>query len=202
MQAATTLKTVAEGSMKPRKRISGNYCAKLKPRKEIAMIDFNDAEPQMDFSLIPANTIAKARLALRAANDFSDSFLTRSKNGDSTFLNCEFTILEGPYAKRKIFDKIGISGSDQWINMGKARIRAILESAKNINPKDMSETAMSARKINSFEELNGLEVAIRVGIESDRSGVYQDKNKVASIITPDHLAYKEYTSGQDIPWSM
>ncbi|MDR0942242.1 MAG: hypothetical protein LBM19_01325, partial [Holosporales bacterium] len=129
-------------------------------------------------------------------------FITRSKNGDSAYLNCEFIILEGQYAKRKVFDKIGISGSDVWVNMGKARIRAILESAKNVNPKDMSEAAMNARKINSFEELNNLDVVIKIGIESDRSGVYQDKNRVVSVITPEHLAYKEYMTSQDIPWSL
>jgi hypothetical protein len=110
--------------------------------------------------------------------------------------------MEGQYAKRKVFDKIGISGSDQWVNMGKSRIRAILESAKNINPKDMSEAAMSSRKINSFDELDGLEMLIKIGIEHDRNGVYQDKNKIASIITPDHLAYKEYMQNSDIPWGV
>jgi hypothetical protein len=164
------------------------------------MIDFNDAEPQMEFTLIPANTIAKARLTIKPSNDFSDPFLTRSKDGNSAYLNCEFVIMEGQYVRRKIFDKIGISGSDAWINMGKARIRAILESAKNINPNDMSETAMAARKINSFEELEGLEMIIKIGIESNRGGVYPDKNRVLSIITPDHAMYKEYMSGSDVPW--
>ncbi|MDR0631797.1 MAG: hypothetical protein LBF54_00935 [Holosporaceae bacterium] len=84
--------------------------------------------------------------------------------------------------------------------MGKARIRAIIESAKNINPKDMSETAMAARKINSFGELEGLEMIIKIGIESDRSGVYQDKNKIATIITPDHKFYQEYANANDVPW--
>jgi hypothetical protein len=163
-------------------------------------MNFNDAEPQMEFGLIPANTIAKARLILKPGADFSDPFLTRSKNGDSTYLSCEFVILEGQYARRKVFDKIGISGGDDWINMGKSRIRAILESAKNVSPKDMSEAAMAARNINSFEELNGLEVAIKIGIESDRNGVYQDKNKVSSIITPDHKMYQTYMSFADIPW--
>jgi hypothetical protein len=173
----------------------------------MTVMDLNSAKPQTEFGLIPNNTIAKARLTIKAGNDFSaspicdsDPFLTRSKNRESTFLNCEFTIMEGQYAKRKVFDKIGISGSDQWVNMGKSRIRAILESAKNINPKDMSETAMSARKINSFDELDGLEMLIKIGIEHDRNGVYQDKNKVTSIITPDQAMYKEYMSGQDIPW--
>jgi hypothetical protein len=166
----------------------------------MTVMDLNSAEAQTESGLIPNNTIAKARLTIKAGNDFSDPFLTRSKNGDSVFLNCEFTIMEGQYARRKIFDKIGINGSDQWINMGKSRIRAILESAKNINPKDMSETAMSARKINSFDELNGLEMIIKIGIEHDRSGVYQDKNKVASIITPDSQLYQTYTAAADIPW--
>jgi hypothetical protein len=163
-------------------------------------MNFNDAEAQTEFTIIPANTIAKARLTIKPGNDFSDSFLTRSKDGNSTYLNCEFVIMEGPFVRRKIFDKIGISGSDQWINMGKARIRAILESAKNINPKDMSEAAMTARKIDSFDELDGLEMIIKIGIESDRSGMYPDKNKIASIVTPDHKFYQDYASSADIPW--
>jgi hypothetical protein len=166
----------------------------------MAIMDLNSAEAQTEFGLIPNNTIAKARLTIKPGNDFSDPFLTRSKNGESTFLNCEFTIMEGQYVRRKIFDKIGINGSDQWINMGKSRIRAILESAKNINPKDMSETAMTARKINSFDELDGLEMLIKIGIESDRNGAYPDKNRIMSIITPEHAMYKQYMTDQDIPW--
>jgi hypothetical protein len=166
------------------------------------MIDFNDAKQQSEFGLIPANTIAKVRLVLKPGNDFSDPFLTRSKNGDSAYLDCEFIILEGQFARRKIFDKIGISGVDNWVNMGKARIRAILESAKNINPKDISEAAVTARKISSFEDLDGLEVIIRIGIKSDKSGSYPDKNRVLSIITPDNELYQVYASPADIPWSI
>ena len=166
------------------------------------MIDFNYAESQNSFDLIPANTIAKARLVLKAGNDPSDHFITRSRGGNTAYLNCEFIILEGKYAKRKIFDKIGLEGSDRWTNMGKARIRAILESAKGINPKDVSEIAVAARKINSFDELNNLDVVIKVGVEHDKNGQYQDKNRVIAIITPDNFAYSEFTHGQDIPWSM
>ena len=86
--------------------------------------------------------------------------------------------------------------------MGKARIRAILESAKGINPKDMSEIAVAARQINSFDELNNLDVVIKIGIEHDKSGQYQDKNRVIAIITPEHFAYAEFINGQDVPWSL
>ena len=163
---------------------------------------FNNAEPQNSFDLIPANTIAKARLVLKAGNDQNDPFITRSKNGDTAYLNCEFIILEGQYAKRKVFDKIGIEGTDRWVNMGKSRIRAILESAKNVQPKDMSEIAVSARQINSFAELNNLDVVIKIGIEHDQSGQYQDKNRVMAIITPDHFAYTEFMNATEIPWSI
>ena len=166
------------------------------------MMNFNDAGLQSSYDLIPANTIAKARLVIKAGNDSHDPLITHGKNRDTSYLNCEFIILEGQYAKRKVFDKIGLEGSDKWVNMGKARIRAILESAKGINPRDMSEMAMAARQINSFDELNGLDCVIKIGIERDKQGQYQDKNRVVSIITPEHISYSEYMNGQDIPWSM
>lgn len=167
------------------------------------MIDFNSAETQNNFDLIPANTIAKARLILKVGNDPNDPFITHGKTGNTAYLNCEWIILEGKYAKRKIFDKIGLEGTDRWVNMGKARIRAILESAKGINPKDVSEIAVAARKINSFSELNNLDVVIKIGIEHDKNGQYQDRNRVIAIITQEHFSYGEYMNGSnDIPWSM
>lgn len=158
------------------------------------MIDFNNAEQQKEFGLIPENTFAKAKLVVKQGDHPTDSCITRSKNSDSAYLNCEFVILEGRYAKRKIFHKIGVQGSDKWINSGKAMIRAILESAKNINSKDMSTSAIEARKINSFGELNGLDVVIKIGIETDKTGIYSDKNRIVAVITPDHSAYREYMS--------
>ena len=162
------------------------------------MFDFNNAETQNSFDSIPANTLAKARLVLKPGNDINNPFITRSRNGEAAYLNCEFIILEGKYAKRKVFDKIGIEGTDKWVSMGKARIRAILESAKGVNPKDISEIAVAARKINSFEELHGLDVVIKIGIEHDSTGQYQDKNRVIAIITPEHISYSAFMNGQDI----
>ena len=166
------------------------------------MIDFNDAGAQSNYELIPANTLAKARFVIKGGNDPIDNCITHSKNGDTSYLDCEFIILEGKYAKRKIFDKIGLSGNDNWVIMGRARIRAILESAKGINPKDISEIAQKARTIESFADLNNLDVVIKIGIEHDKNGVYPDKNRVLAIITPEHISYSEFMIGQDIPWSL
>jgi hypothetical protein len=64
----------------------------------------------------------------------------------------------------------------------------------------MSEAARLARNIESYFDLDGLEPLIKIGIETDRGGVYQDKNKVLSIITPDNKAYKSHTSAFDMPF--
>ena len=85
------------------------------------MMNFNTAESQNSYELIPANTIAKACLVLKGGNDPTNQWVTIGKNAESSYLNCEFIILEGLYAKRKIFDKIGIGGSDIWVNIANSR---------------------------------------------------------------------------------
>ncbi len=67
--------------------------------------------------------------------------------------------------------------------MGRAMIRSILESARNIHPHDNSEKAVLARKLNSIADLNGLEFRAKVGIEADR---YGEKNKIATVITSEN----------------
>ena len=163
------------------------------------MMDFNNVDFQSAFNLIPNNEIAKARLVLRGAP--VNSCITLGRNEGTAYLNCEFVILEGKYAKRKVFDKIGIEGNEKWVNAGKARIKAILESANGISPRDTSEKAVKARQIESYLDLNGLDIVIKIGIEHDSTGIYQDRNRVAAIITPDHAQYEQYMNGADnIPW--
>jgi len=70
--------------------------------------DFNDAELQQEYSLIPVNTFAKARLVIKPGNHFTDPLLTESKYSDSSYLSVEFIILEGQYAKKKGLRPLGI----------------------------------------------------------------------------------------------
>jgi hypothetical protein len=79
--------------------------------------------------------------------------------------------MEGPYVNRRVFDKLGVSGSEAFVNMGRSRMRAILESARGISSKDTSPEAIEARKIKSFGELNDLEATIKIGIKPDKTGV-------------------------------
>ena len=72
--------------------------------------DFNDAQ---NTSVIPKGVIAKGRLTIRPgghddpAQGWTGGYATRGDSG-AVYLNTEFTVLEGPYARRKIFTLIGL----------------------------------------------------------------------------------------------
>lgn len=155
------------------------------------MFDFNDVK---EATLIPVNTVAKARLTLKPGNSPDDPYLKVSKNG-GTYLDCEFTITEGEYVKRKIFHKIGISGNDTWVEMSKRFIKNLLESANGLSRYDKSPDSEKFRKLASWGDLDGLEVLIKIGIEEGNE--FPDKNKVLGIITAENPLYKQMMG---IPW--
>lgn len=148
------------------------------------LTDFNNAKLQS--SLIPKGTIVKVKMAIKPGG--YENWFTKSYTTGSIYLNAEFTITEGPYAKRKIFQIIGVKSGkaegkeDIWGESGRSMLRSILESARNIHSNDTSEKAVIARKINSIADFNGVEFTAKVGIEADR---YGEKNKIATVITPE-----------------
>ncbi|MGL9779240.1 MAG: hypothetical protein ACR5K5_03160 [Wolbachia sp.] len=148
------------------------------------LTDFNTAKSQSN--LIPKGTAVKVKMAIKPGG-YEDWF-TRSLSTGSIYLNAEFTVTEGPYAKRKIYQVIGIKSGkasvekeDVWGESGRSMLRSILESARNIHPHDTSEKAVIARKINSIADFNGLEFTAKVGIEADSR--YGDRNRIAAAIT-------------------
>src|SRR4051794_24503215 len=87
--------------------------------------DFNDAKSVSN--LIPKGTLAKVRLTIRRGtyNDPSQGwdggYATRGTS-DAVYLDGEFTVLDGPFARRKVFALIGLyspKGPD-WGNSGRA----------------------------------------------------------------------------------
>ncbi len=155
------------------------------------MFDFNNIS---EVKLIPANTVAKARLTLKPGNSPDDLYLKVSRNG-GTYLDCEFTILEGAYAKRKVFHKIGISGNQTWVEISQRFIKNLLESANGLSRYEKSPESEKFRKLSGWSDLDGLDVLIKIGIES--GGEFADKNKVIAVITAENPLYKQL---MEIPW--
>jgi len=154
--------------------------------------DFNDA--QSNTNLIPKGTQAKVRLTIRpggfddASQGWTGGYATRGATG-AVYLNGEFTVTEGQYARRKVFTLIGLyspKGPD-WANMGRSLLRGILNSARGISDKDNSPEAQARRRIAGFHELDGIEFVARIDIGQDTNG--DDKNEIRAAVTPDHRDY-------------
>jgi hypothetical protein len=158
--------------------------------------DFNDAEAQQSgFDLIPKGVLAHVRMTIKPGGydnpeqGWTGGYATESFETGSVYLACEFIVLEGPYAKRKLWSNIGLQSrkGPTWGQMGRSFIRAALNSARNVHPQDNSPQAASARRIDSFSELDGLAFLVRVDIENDAKG--GDRNVVKLAIEPDHPDY-------------
>jgi hypothetical protein len=163
--------------------------------------NFNDAEEQMSYELIPHKTIAKVRLLIKKGNhvtdEFKDGWATLSKAGTSVYLACEFVVLSGQYENRKIWSNIGLCNmnsrlgteGDRYADIGRSMIKAILNSARGLHSKDKSPEAEKQRQIKSFADLDNLQVVAEITI-NDKGD--QPRNEIKTIITPDHARYNEF----------
>lgn len=169
--------------------------------------DFNSAEEQNDFDLIPKGTLVKVRMTIRPggyddpSQGWTGGYATRNDTTGSVYLNCEFVITEGKYARRKVWSLIGLyspKGPD-WANIGRSFIKGILNSTRGLHPKDNSDQALSARRIQGFAELDGVEFLARMDVGKDQNG--QAKNEIRIAVTPDHKEYAVHmgTAGQPAP---
>lgn len=157
--------------------------------------DFNGADDQESFDLIPAKTLAKVRMIIKpgehddATQGWLGGWATRNHTSSAIYLNYEFVVLEGKYARRKIWNFIGLHSEKgpNWANIGRAFIKAILNSARGVSDKDNSLTAQNARRINGLGDLDGIEFVARIDIEKNQNG--DDKNVIKLAITPDHKDY-------------
>jgi hypothetical protein len=161
-------------------------------------MDFNGADTQdAAFDLIPANTLVRVTLTIRPGGAGPEGWLTQSKTSTALYINTEAIIMEGPFARRRIYTRIGFrgknadSGNDTYGNRGRALIRGILESARGIRAEDQSDVARSARMIRSLGELSGLEFVTRISLERDKERPDEPgRNVIKAAIGPAHDDYE------------
>jgi hypothetical protein len=154
--------------------------------------DFNDA--QQNANLIPKGTVARVRLTIRPggfndpAQGWTGGYAKRGTTG-SVYLDAEYTVLEGQYARRKVWSMIGLYSAKgpEWGNMGRSLVRGILNSARGLSDKDNSPEAQNARRISGFADLDGIEFVARIDVGKDSNG--EDKNDIRQVVTRDHKEY-------------
>lgn len=160
--------------------------------------DFNIEETN-NYSIIPHGTLAKVKMALKPGgyNDESlnliGDYATKSESG-AIYLKAEFVVLEGKYARRKVWSLIGIHSpkGPEWSQMGRAFLKAVINSARGLSVKDISDQAAKARYIEKLSDLDGIEFVAKIEISTDGDG--NPRNEIKMAITPDHKQYKSIMS--------
>lgn len=162
--------------------------------------DFNDAEDQMNFDVIPKGEIVKVRMTIKPGGfdhpeqGWVGGFATRNEDTNSVYLNCEFVVMDGEYARRKCWSLIGLHSEKgpEWGNMGRSFIKNVLNSSRGIDPKDNSLSAQNARKITGIGDLHGIEFIAKIGMDKDKNG--EDKNIINTAIMRDNEKYSSLMS--------
>lgn len=177
-------------------------------------LNYNDYDSGSAFDLIPKGTLVKCVLEVKpgGANlpGVDDTgVLTQSKNGPAIMLVAEAHIMYGPYVNRRIFCNWTV-GSENGnpppepnlqtaTEISGRTLRGIVESARGIDPNDFSEAGKQARVLKTYNEFNGMEFAVEIGIHKDKSGYYDDKNELKKAIRLGHKDYQALMSGQYQP---
>ena len=168
-------------------------------------IDFNNVEPNSgssgEFELIPENTIARVTLQLEGGDievpEFGrgNFFKASQGGGRAKWMPVVFTITGGDYNGRKVWHRIFVDGdkmSERNVpvakEIGLRTMRSIIESARHISPDDTTPSAQQLRQLNSIEDLNGMELCIKIGIEKGTNG-YADRNRLIIPLTLNQTGY-------------
>lgn len=173
------------------------------------MYDFNDAEPQRGNLIDPC--FAKIVGVLRPGGvdgpaPSDRGLLKASKSSaDVLMLDWEFTVAEGRNARRKFWQTMVVAGgevddkgqSKGW-NITKSALRAMIDSALGLNPKDESDTARQRRVLQGFAQLSGITFVARIGVKKDKDNKYPDQNLLAHVVTPDEKEWQLVMSGQEV----
>ena len=175
--------------------------------------DLNDAQPQMApiGELIPDGTFAKVRLTIRpggvnGATPADAGLLKASQSSDARMLDCEFTVVDGPHARRKFWQSFTVAGgkldekgqSIGW-KISKSTFRAIVDSALGLDPRDESPAAKAKRVLPGLRHLEGIVFAARIMVEPASNPQYRDQNRIANVVLPDELQHAAIMRGETVP---
>jgi len=174
-------------------------------------LDFNDAEPQRSSDLIPDGSFAKVGMTIRKGGIDGDGEIDRgllkaSQSSDAVMLDCEFTVLEGPHARRKFWQTFVVRGGkvdEQGVSIGwkisKGTFRAMMESAQGLDPNDMSEGAKQKRMLRGLADLHGIAFVAKIKIEPSTNPGYGDSNRLERVVVPNEPEWKKVMAGEAVP---
>ena len=128
------------------------------------MFDYSEAHQQREIDLIPDNTTATLQMTVRPGGAGEDGMLKRSQDGGCEMLEAEFTVVDGEFSRRKLWERLVLAGTTDGhakaAEISRGKLRAILKSARGVKPDDASQQARAARKAN-LADFNGMRFIAR-----------------------------------------
>lgn len=162
-------------------------------------LDLNEAERQGGQLIPPGPYWVRSKIKARGAGD--EGLLRAAKNGPTIMLELVLTVASGEHAGHTLVDLITVdydpdlgplSGKDDNFKaarrIGRAKLRAIIESARNIRPDDDTPEAQEGRRVESFLEFDNLTFAVQIDEQPARNG-FRARNIVDFVIVPGDPAY-------------
>jgi len=177
------------------------------------MFDLNDVEPINSAELLPDGSFVKVTMAIRPGGVDGlteiDKGLLKASNApgsDVLSLDCEFTVTEGPFARRKFWQLFTVAGGkldDKGASIGwtisKRMFRAMIDSALGLDPEDMSEAAKAKRQLRGLADLNGISFVAKVAVEPNNDPRYPDHNRLDHPVLPTEKEWRAVMNGEDVP---
>lgn len=176
------------------------------------IFDMNDVAPQKSSDLIPDGTFAKVTMSIRKGGvdgmSEVDRGLLKPSNqpgSDVRMVDAEFTVAEGPFARRKFWQNFTVQGGkldEQGQSVGwkisKSQFRAMIDSALGLNPEDMSEAAKAKRVLRGLADLDGITFVAKIQVEPNRNPAYKDANKLDHVVLPTAPEWQKVMAGEQV----
>ena len=174
--------------------------------------DMNDVAPQQSGDLIPDGTFAKVTMSIRkggvdGANEHDRGLLKalNQPGSDLRMVDAEFTVAEGPFARRKFWQNFTVQGgkldeqgqSVVW-KISKSQFRAMIDSALGLNPEDTSDAAKAKRVLRGLADLDGITFVAKIQVGPNRNPAYKDANKLDHVVLPTAPEWQKVMSGEQV----
>jgi hypothetical protein len=168
-------------------------------------VDFNEAPEQgSGAGPIPEDSVVVVVAEIRepkAAKVGTVNPLFCKASSGYEYLDFEFIVVSPKFKDRKIwqnfmlhYNKAETEKSKMAISMSMRTLRAMVEAARHISPKDTSPEATKARIIGGFADLNAMLFPVVVGCEwgnQNESGRRYLNNTIKRIVTPDDERFEQ-----------
>lgn len=179
------------------------------------MIDLNHEEEQRErnYGPVPAGSRVLLRLSVLKPNYPSrdDEMLAETKNGLLQIAG-KLEVVSGTYEGCAWYENITLPEGSQAVSLtdsqrtasriGGSLLRAIVESARRIDPKATDTRSCRGRSVNSWLDFDGMEFPAKVKLAKEpfigKDGREHWNNRIASVIPCTSKEYTDISRGGEI----